>query len=91
MEAILIDRAAHRTRLIDTNRGITGLMKLLGQISILDERIREHLGVCLASPKPSRRISEMLLDTETFYTVAADALKTIQFFYDAVRTGSLQG
>jgi hypothetical protein len=54
-------------------------MKLLGQVAILDRRIREHM-VATASSQPDKPINELLLDTETFYTVAADALKLIGLF-----------
>ena len=47
-------------------------MKLLGQIVILDERITDHVRLAHETPD-HRRLSEIVLDTETFYTVAADS------------------
>jgi hypothetical protein len=67
-----------RKRLIDCNRGITGFMKLLRQIGIIDRRIRSNTG-STQSTSPVQ-FDELLLDTECFYTIANDALKLIEVF-----------
>jgi hypothetical protein len=74
-----MDRATQRKKLVEGNRGGTAFMKLLGQIAILDERVMVH--VCLArGARGHRQLSEMVLDTETFYTVAGDSLKLASLF-----------
>ena len=55
-------------------------MKLLGQVAILDGRIRDHITLAGRSPD-HKRLAEMVLDTETFYTVAADSLKLVALFF----------
>jgi hypothetical protein len=74
---------------IDRNYGLTAHGKLLRQMEILDGRIRKDLDeVCSMfsfDGKPRSRpvdghiralaVAELELDTETFYTVAADFLK----------------
>jgi hypothetical protein len=74
-----MNSGSHRKLLIERNCGITAFMKLLGQIAILDGRIRDHVTLAGRSPD-HRRLAEMVLDTETFYTVAADALKLAALF-----------
>jgi hypothetical protein len=76
-----MDRDAQRERLIQGHRGITALMKLLRQIAIVDKRIREHMEVLDRGGLGSDELSEkIVLDAETFYTVAHDALKIVDLF-----------
>jgi hypothetical protein len=76
-----MDRDAQRKRLIEGNRGITAFMKLLRQIAITDKRIREHMKALDHGGLGSDELSDMIvLDAETFYTVAHDAIKIAELF-----------
>jgi len=78
-----VDVQAQRKRLIEGNRGITAFMKLLRQLAIIDERIHGHMERMSLSGHGlgSDNLSDVLvLDTETFYTVAQDALDVAGLF-----------
>ena len=82
---------AQRKRLIEGNRGITALMKLLRQVTIIDKRIREHMDALDRGGLGSAELSDLIvLDAETFYTVAHDVLKVVELFLSPSELGQFR-
>lgn len=87
-----MDRDAQRKRLIENNRGITAFVKRLRQLAIVDKRIREHMDGMDHHGLGSDELSDIIiLDTETFYTVAHDALKVVELFLTPTELRALRG
>jgi len=85
-----IVRQRQRERLIEGNRGLTGFLKLLGQVEILNRRIRQYMDAIDQPNGFFERHQELLLDTETFYTVANDALKLVALFLPEAEATALR-